>query len=218
MRWTSGGVCPGDEGSPPLTSSGNRLAELVVVDDRDRTLVIADLADLRCGEHCVQKDQISADSISGDRDLDEVAMVAAEHGDAVASPDPSRAQATRQRVRPLIEVGVAQKTGVVNQRRGVGTANRCARVATSDRSSPAAQHVKRPQQQQRVLRLDHSRPSKRSRDKSRLVYLRAHSIQPTEGKAPADSRCKVLCDLSEAARTVQLRCRWNQSLQSRPSR
>ena len=218
LRRASGAVCPSDHRSPPYAGGGNRFAELLVVDDRNRALLLTDLADLRRGEHCVEEDQISADPVGGDSHLDEITVVAAEHGDPVARPDAGGREPACQRVRPLIELAVAQRASVVNQRCGVRTANRSAGVAASDRSSPATQHVKRLDQQQRILRLDHSCPSKGSRNKSRLVDLRAHSIQPTDGEAPADSRCKVLCDLSEAARTVQLRCRWNQSLQSRPSR
>ena len=48
-------IGPGHESDPALAGTDDLVAELLVVDDRNRALLVANLTHLRLGEHRVEK-------------------------------------------------------------------------------------------------------------------------------------------------------------------
>ena len=80
---------------------------------------------------------MSAPSLaSGERDVDEAAVVADQHRDAVALPDPELGQRVGQRVAAVVDLAEGQLAQLVDQRRPVRGADRDAPEAAGDADPP----------------------------------------------------------------------------------
>ena len=140
---------PGDEAGHVLV--GDELRELLVVDDRLHALTRDDVLQLRPRERRVQQQRVGPELRRRDQRVDEVAMVATQHADAVTGADARRGQRVGQPVRVVVQLGVRDRAGLVDQTDRVAVANRVRGDAAGRRPVPLPLRLRRADELARML-------------------------------------------------------------------
>ena len=97
-------VGPRDEALAAVQRVLEQLGELGVVDDRARLLALDHLGQLRAGERGVEQHRVGAELGQRDQRLDEAAVVAAHHADAVALEHARVRERVREPARALVDL------------------------------------------------------------------------------------------------------------------
>ncbi len=156
----------------------DELGELRVVDHRRRGLLAAHLRDLRPGEGGVQVQHVGAGLGRRERRLHEAAVVAAQDRDRAARAEAVGPPAVRDRVRPAVELGEADRAELVDDRRLVRVAGRAHAIAGRRGLPPRAQGLDGAQQPIGARGLRDAGPSQRPHREE----LRAESGQGHVGR------------------------------------
>ena len=130
---------PADEPLAPPAALGDELGELLVVDQRGGLLALHHVGDLRPGEARVQVQPVRPELGQRHAELDEVAVVAAQHADVVALVDAGVGQRVAEAVGALVDVLERQGPELVDDRRLVGVADRRGGVARGRGRAPAGE-------------------------------------------------------------------------------
>ena len=106
--------------------------ELVVVHEDVCVFTSHDIPELRAREAGVEEQLVRAELGERARDVEDVAVVAAEHADGVAGADPDGAEAACERICATIDLGERQRSALVDERNSCDTIG-CVRRKYNDR-------------------------------------------------------------------------------------
>ena len=130
-------VGPADDPRDALVDPVEQAGELLVVDERLRSLAARHLDQLRPGEHRVEVERAGAELGRGERRLDEAAVVAAHDPDPVAVADPHLAEGVGERVGATVHLLEGERAAFVDQHRLVRVFERRGGDAGRRRGAPA---------------------------------------------------------------------------------
>ena len=149
-------VVPGDHAREVDARLVDQRGELGVEDDRGRLLAVADLAELRRGEGGVEVEDVGAELRQRHRDVDEVAVVAAQHRDAVALVHAQLAQPVGQPGGALVDLLPGQLADLVDQRHLARRARGEGLDAAREAHAAGDERLRHAGQRQRAVGADHA--------------------------------------------------------------
>ena len=131
--------------------------ELLVIDDRDGLLPLADLAQLGRGEGRVEVEDVRTELGQRRGHLEEVAVVAAQHRDSVAFEDPAIGERVGEPRRALVDLAPGQRPALVDQRNPVRVEGRLRADAAGEAHPPVDQAFRGRRQMIGTVRADDAR-------------------------------------------------------------